>query len=93
MTHFGSQCIHCGLAWDKVPVGDCQGDPKKARPVAYALLGVRWDGVERFRLRMSSGEIVERYAHVSENAPFWQFGYSDTFGAALPYDDGLKIGH
>lgn len=24
--HFGDPCVHCGVAWDKVPVGDCEAN-------------------------------------------------------------------
>ncbi len=90
MHHFGDPCAHCGTPHDDVQVGPCQGDPTKAVPIAYASLGVRWDKIERFRVRMSDGSVVERYSHVSEQAPYWHFGYSDRLQYPPRYDETLR---
>jgi hypothetical protein len=89
MNHFGDPCIHCNTLHDDVPVGPCQGDPAKAKPIAYASLGVRWDKVEHFRIRFSDGHIEERHAHISEHAPYWHFGHSPDLTQPPRYDATL----
>jgi hypothetical protein len=59
--------------------------------VGYASLGVRWDGVERFRYRLSTGEVHELYAHISTHAPYYHFGRSDTLINPPAYDGSLKV--
>ena len=89
MNHFGDPCIHCGIAHDDVPRGDCQGNASKAVPIAYKSLGVRPDKVERFLVRMSTGEVVERYAHVREHAPYYHFGHAGELGHPPRYDPSI----
>lgn len=79
MHHFGDPCVHCAIPHDDVPPGPCNGDPSKAVPIAYRSLGVRWDGVEHFLIRLSNDCVIERHNHISEQAPYWHFGWSDTF--------------
>jgi hypothetical protein len=88
--HFGDPCRHCEIPHDSVPVGACNGDSAKAIPIAYKSLGVRWDNIERFLLRMSDGRVEERYCHISEDAPYWHFGYSDRLTSPPRYDESLK---
>lgn len=76
-THFKDPCIHCGTAMEGVAVGACPGDAKKAIPIAYRSLGVRWDGYENFLIRMSTNEVVERWHHISEQAPYRGFVNGD----------------
>lgn len=89
MHHFGDPCIHCNIPHDDVPAGSCGGDPKKAKPIAYRSLGVRWDNVEHFRVLMSSGEVREFHQHVSYSGPYYHFGYSDTLTSPPRYDPTL----
>lgn len=92
MKHFGDPCIHCGTAHDNVPVGPCQGDPEKVRPISYRGDGVRKiDHVERFIVMFSDGSIIERYAHISEHAPYYHFGYSDDLTQPPRYDADLQL--
>jgi hypothetical protein len=90
MHHFRDPCIHCGVAMEDVAVGACPGDPKKAIPLAYASLDVRWDGVEHFRIRFSDGRIEELHRHVTEHAPYWHFGHSDELTQPPRYDAKLR---
>jgi hypothetical protein len=89
-THFGDPCRHCGIPLDDVPVGACEGDSKKAIPLAYASLGVRWDRVEHCRVRFSDGRIEDRWNHISEHAPYYHFGYSDELKHPPRFDDKLR---
>jgi hypothetical protein len=75
---------------EEMKPGPCEGDPKKAVPVAYASLGVRWDKIERFRIRFSDGRIEERHNHISEHAPYWHFGYSDKLTQPPRFDTKLR---
>jgi hypothetical protein len=38
--------------------------------MAWRSLGVRWDKVEHFLIRMSSGEIIDRWEHIEMNLPY-----------------------
>ncbi len=89
MTHFGDPCIHCDTPHDDVPVGPCMGDLRKVRPVRFRSLGVRWDNVEHFLVLMSDGSFEDRWHHISENAPYYHFGYS-AFGSPPEYDQNLR---
>jgi hypothetical protein len=89
MHHFGDPCIHCGTPHDNVPVGPCQGNPKKAKPIAYRSLSVRWDKVEHFRIRWSDGRVTESWNHISESAPYFHFGHSDRLVQPPRYDERL----
>lgn len=93
MHHFGDPCRHCGIPHDDIPVGPCQGDPKKAVPLAYASLGVRWDGYEHFRVRFSDGRVEERWSHISASAPYFHFGYSDELKQPPRFDEKLRAGN
>ena len=86
MNHFGDPCIHCGVPHDDVTPGQCTGDPGKAVPIAYRSLGVRWDNVEHFRLRLSDGSVKEVWRHIAEWALYGNFGRRDLRPGALPYD-------
>lgn len=88
--HFGDPCIHCGIPHDEIASGDCTGDFKKAIPIAFASLGVRWDHVEHHRVRFSDGRIEDRWNHISENAPYFHFGHSDVLISPPRYDESLK---
>lgn len=90
MHHFGDPCIHCGTPHDEAAPGPCTGDSSKAVPLAYASLGVRWDNIERFRVRMSTGEVLDLCYHISENAPYYKFGRSHELTSPPRYDQGLK---
>lgn len=90
-THFKSPCIHCGVEMENVDVGPCKGDASKAIPIAYASLGVRWDGVERYRVRYSDSSVRELYRHVSERAPYYHFGASDSLIQPPRYDPRLRL--
>ena len=90
MTHFGDPCIHCGVAHNDFEPGACKGDPAKAKPIRYCLLGVRWDGIEHYRIGFSDGRIEERHAHVSFHAPYYHFGYSDDLIQPPRYDEKLR---
>ena len=87
-AHFGDPCIHCGIALDDL-TGSCVGEGK-AIPIAYASLGVRWDGVEHFRIRFSDNHIEEQHRHISEHAPYYHFGHSDALTNPPRYDARLK---
>ena len=89
--HFSDPCIHCGRAMANVAVGPCLGDVSKAVPLAYASLGVRWDGVERYRIRMSDGRIEDLHRHVSEHAPYYHFGHSREMVQPPRFDPKLKV--
>ncbi len=91
LYHFGDPCVHCGIPHDDVPIGPCQGDPAKAVPIAYRSMGVRPDGIERFLIRFSDERVEERHFHVSEQAPYWHFGYSDSRRQPPRHDDRLTI--
>lgn len=89
MTHFGDPCIHCATPHDEVSVGPCLGDPAKAVDIAFCSLGIRPDGIERFVVLRSTGELREHYAHPAE-----RFGehiqVNGTTYPALRYDPVLK---
>lgn len=90
MHHFADPCIHCGTPLDDVEAGPCKGDPKKAKPLAYAVVRVvRYDGVQHYRIRMTDGRVFDRHAHVSENAPYYHFGWSDDLIQPPRYDAKL----
>lgn len=91
MHHFGDPCRHCGTPLDDVAVGPCPGDASKAIPIAYRSLGVRWDGVEHFLIRMSTGEVRERHCHVSENAPYRGFSMLGDIRQPPRYDPKISI--
>jgi hypothetical protein len=76
LRHFRDPCVHCGQAMEAVAVGACPGDAAKAVPMSYRSLGVRYDGIEHFRVEFSDGQIKERHCHVSEHAPYYHFGHS-----------------
>lgn len=90
-THFGDPCRHCGTPHDEILPGPCQGDPAKAFVIGYASLGVRPDGVECFRYRLSTNEVREVYHHISQHAPYYHFGRSDTLINPPPYDTRLRV--
>ena len=70
LHHYRSPCVHCGTLMENVAPGPCPGDPAKAVPMAWCGLGVRWDGVEHFRIQYSDDRIVDRWEHVSERLPY-----------------------
>ena len=88
-AHFGDPCIHCGVSLEDMKVGPCEGDPAKAKVVAYAKLGTRWDGVERYRYRLSTNEVRECHSHVSNRLPYYHFGRSDNLVQPPRYDRRL----
>jgi hypothetical protein len=92
-THFGDPCIHCGTPHDEIEPGSCHGDFTKAKPTAYASLGVRWDGVEHYRIRFSDGRVEDLWRHISEHAPYWHFGFAKEFQQPPRYDERLKAAH
>jgi hypothetical protein len=92
-THFGDPCIHCGTPFEKIEVGPCNGDPAKAKPLAYVGLGVRWDGYESFRIRWSDGRITEQTNHISAHAPYYHFGKSNELIQPPRYDKRLLHEH
>lgn len=59
------------------------------RPVAYCVLETRWDGYEHYRIRMSDGTLLHRWAHCSEHAPYFHFGASDDLRQSPPLDVNL----
>ncbi len=73
--HYGDPCIHCGVPHDEVLIGACDGDDSKSIPIGYKSLGVRWDGVEHYKIVMSNGTVVERWEHISMHSPYYHFGY------------------
>lgn len=89
-THFGDPCVHCAIPHDDIPSGPCVGDPAKAVVLGYASLGVRPDGVERYRYRLSTNEVCEVYRHISEHAPYYHFGRSAGLINPPPYDARLR---
>jgi hypothetical protein len=91
LYHFGDPCVHCGIPHDEVPVGPCQGDPAKAVPMAYQSMGVRPDGIERFLIRFSDDRVDQRDFPVSQQAPYWHFGYSDRRRQPPRLDDRLRV--
>ena len=88
-THFGDPCIHCGIAFSNHEPGPCKGEGKSV-PIGYAVVKTRWDGVEHYRVRFSDGHIEDRYEHVSSNAPYYHFGYSEALKHPPRYDERLK---
>lgn len=89
MHHFGDPCIHCGILHDEVEVGSCDGDAKKAKPIAYKQISVRWDNVAHYRIRFSDGHIEDRWEHISMQAPYFHFGYSNYLIHPPRYDVNL----
>jgi hypothetical protein len=73
---------------EDVVVGECPGDPAKAVPMAYREMGVRPDGVVRYRIQFSDGRIEERHNHISNRAggPYCHFGFSDVVTQPPRYD-------
>lgn len=90
MAHFGDPCIHCGIAWDEVESGPCHGDPAKVIVTGYWAGGVRSDGVETYHWQTSDGERHSACRHVSEHAPYYHFGKSDTLINPPPYRPEIK---
>jgi hypothetical protein len=88
-THFGDPCIHCGTPPDELKPGACEGTGA-AIPIAYAGLGVRWDGVEHYRVRYSDGSVSDIHRHVSEHAPYYHFGTSASLIQPPRYDEKLR---
>jgi hypothetical protein len=88
LYHFGGLCVHCGIPHDEVRVGPCRGDPAKAVPIAYRSMRVSPDGIERFLIRFSDGRVEQREFPVSQQAPYWHFGYS---GWVSPIQTGGRI--
>jgi hypothetical protein len=84
--HFGDPCIHCGTPLDDVEPGACKGDATRAKPIAYRSMGVRWDGIERFLVRLSTGAVQERHHHISEHAPYRHFSMLGEIQSPLRYD-------
>jgi hypothetical protein len=91
LYHFGDPCVHCGIPHDEVPVGPCQGDPAKAVPITYRSMGVHGDGIERFLIRFSDTHVEQRDFPVSQQAPYWHFGYSDHRRQPPRQDDRLTV--
>lgn len=89
-THYGDPCIHCKAPHDEVASGPCSGDPRLAVVISYAALGVRPDGVERYRYRLSTNEVHEVYAHVSQHAPYYHFGRSAELIQPPRYNASLR---
>jgi len=87
--HFGDPCIHCGVSHDAIQPGPCKGDIRKAKPIAYRSLGVRYDGVERYLVRMSTGYVSEIYSHVSYHLPYYHFGHARELIQPPRYDERL----
>lgn len=90
-THFGDPCLHCGVPQMEVAPGPCPGDAAKAKVIGYASLGVRPDGVEHFRYRLSTNEVCEVHQHISFHAPYYHFGRSDILINPPPYDARLGV--
>jgi hypothetical protein len=90
-THFCDPCIHCGLNTEAVEVGACKGDASKRVPIAYRSLGTRWDRYEHFLIRMSTNEIVERWCHISEHAPYRGFRWDGDYQQPPRYDPKLTL--
>lgn len=90
-THFGDPCIHCGVGHDDVPPGSCLGDGAQAIPIAYRSLGVRWDGVAHYLIRMSNGEVKELHSHISFHAPYYHFGHSEDLINPPRYDANIQF--
>lgn len=99
ITHFGDPCLHCDTPHDDVAPGDCQGEAterigelKKAIPVAWRSLGIRWDNVEHYRILFSDGSVHERWSHIDMRMPFSNFGYEDYFPhpGMVRYDENLQ---
>jgi hypothetical protein len=88
-THLGDPCIHCAAAHDEFEVGPCKGDLSKAIVTDWCSLGVRPDGVEHFRYRLSDNSVHDTHRHVSEHAPYWHFGRAAEFGNPPRYDARL----
>lgn len=88
-THFRDPCIHCGLAMENFEVGACKGDAKKAVAIGYKSLGVRWDGYEHFLVRLSTNEVVERWCHPSEHAPYRHFRWNGEIQQPPRYEPNM----
>jgi hypothetical protein len=59
--------------------------------IAYRSLGVRWDGYEHFLVRMSTGEVVERWCHTSTCAPYRHFQMLGDIQQPPRYDEKLSL--
>lgn len=62
MYHFGDPCIHCGIAHDEVPKGNCNGDKEKAVVVKYWIKKFAYEqnnGADLVRAKLSTGQIIE----------------------------------
>lgn len=90
LYHFRDPCVHCDTAMEDVLPGPCPGDASRAVPMAYCSLGVRWDGVEHFRVRFSDGRVEERHTHIGWRAPYYHFGHSRELTQPPRYDERLK---
>ena len=90
LHHYGDPCVHCATPHDDVLPGPCPGDPAKAIPIAFRSLGVRWDNIERFLVRMSDGRVEDRHYHISEWANYHNFeGRTTRPPGSLRYDEKL----
>jgi hypothetical protein len=89
-THFGDPCVHCGTPQMEVAPGGCTGDFSKALVIGYASLGVRHDGVEHYRYRLSENTVHDSWQHVSYHAPYYHFGRKGDLTNPPPYDLRLR---
>ena len=70
LLHFGDPCVHCATPHDDVAPGPCQGDPSKAVAMTWRSLGVRWDNVEHYLIRMSNDVVIDRWEHIDMGLPY-----------------------
>lgn len=89
MHHFGDPCVHCSIGHDDVPAGPCQGDPTKAVPIAFRSMETRHDGVTRYLIKLSSGQVIEHHSHAGEHAPYTHWGRFDELRQPPRYDPQL----
>jgi hypothetical protein len=75
MHHFGDPCIHCSIPHDDVPVGSCEGDPAKAKILAYCVSRQAWEnpgsGAETVTCAMSDGSIRDEHWRAS----YWWWNF------------------
>ena len=42
MAHFGDPCIHCGVSFEDMAFGSCNGDPSKVKIIRFGVVRQAW---------------------------------------------------
>jgi hypothetical protein len=63
--HFGDPCIHCGVTFDDMQPGPCNGELTKAKVLTYCVDRHAWqnpgNGRDTVLCKMSSGYVLVEY--------------------------------